>query len=99
MRILLFSLCLLLSLPVALAQTGRYQAVVIPEAGRSGQNANLSARVLILDTVEGHLWSWGENATLSDHDGRPRFGTALIYQGRIKPGIRMGEVIETYGGK
>jgi len=99
MRTLLFSLCLLLSLPTALAQTGRYQAVVIPEAGRTGQNANLSSRVLILDTVEGHLWSWGENEALYDHSGKPRFGAALIYQGRIKPGTRMGEVIETSGEK
>jgi len=99
MRTLLFSLCLLLNLPTALAQTGRYQAVAIPEAGRTGQNANLSSRVLILDTAEGHLWSWGENEALYDHSGKPRFGAALIYQGRIKPGTKMGEVIETSGEK
>ena len=99
MRTLLFSLCLLLSLPTALAQTGRYQAVVIPEAGRTAQNANLSSRVLILDTVEGHLWIWGENEALYDRSGKPRFGAALIYQGRIRQGTRMGEVIETYGEK
>lgn len=97
MRTLLFGLCLLLSLPTALAQTGRYQAVVIPEAARSGQNASLGSRVLILDTVEGHLWSWGENEALYDHGGKPRFGTALIYQGRIKPGTKMGEVMEASG--
>jgi len=52
---------------------------------------------LILDTVEGHLWSWGENEALYDHGGKPRFGAALIYQGRIKAGTKMGEVIEASG--
>jgi hypothetical protein len=95
MRTRLFLIILLLFLPPAFAETSRYQAVVIPEAGRTGQSANLSSRVFILDTVEGHLWTWGENeAIYNDIGGKPRFGTALIYQGRVKPGTKMGEVIE-----
>ena len=94
MRIMLFLITLLIFLPPTFAETSRYQAVVIPEAGKAGQNANLSSRVFILDTVEGHLWTWGENEAIYNEAGKPRFGTALIYQGRVKPGSKMGEVIE-----
>ena len=94
MRVVLILVFLFTLLPTAFAESGRYQAVVIPEAGRAGQNASLNSRVLILDTVEGHLWIWGENETIYDKNGKPRFGTALTYQGRVRPGSKVGEIIE-----
>lgn len=95
MRILLIALLagLLWSTP-GRADGGRYQAVVIPEAGKTGPSSSLSARVMILDTVEGHLWTWSENEPLLDGGGKPQFGTVLIYQGRVRPGTRMGEVMD-----
>jgi hypothetical protein len=79
---------------IAVAEGGRYQAVVIPEAGRSAGTGSLTTRVFILDTVDGHLWIWGEREAIYDQAGKPRFGTSLIYQGRVRPGQKMGEVIE-----
>lgn len=94
MRTLLLSLVLVAAPLAALAEGGRYQAVAIPDASRSAQAANVNPKVLILDTVEGHLWTWGENETVFDSAGRPQLGTALIYQGRVRPGSKMGDVIE-----
>ncbi|MDX1654167.1 MAG: hypothetical protein R3310_03020 [Candidatus Competibacteraceae bacterium] len=69
---------------------GRYQAVVIPPAaGSSGEGAE----VLILDTREGHFWSWSANQLLRDSQGRPRIGNTLVYRGQVQPGQRPGEVI------
>lgn len=78
---------------------GRYQAVVVPQAARGSQSASLNAKVLILDSRDGHLWTWSEGEALYGSDGRPQFGTVLIYQGRIRPGSRMGEVIERFVDK
>lgn len=83
----------------ATPSAGRYQAVVVPQAGRSAQSAALNAKVLILDSRDGHLWTWSEGEALYGSDGRPQFGTVLIYQGRIRPGSRMGEVIEQFVDK
>ncbi len=85
---------LLASSSMVLAEGGRYQAVSISESSKSGLGSNINAKVLILDTVEGHLWTWGENETVFDSAGKPQLGTALIYQGRVRPGSKMGEVIE-----
>jgi MYXO-CTERM domain-containing protein len=81
--------------PVARAdETGRYQAIALLEGGRAGTSGSLQPRVLILDTVEGHLWIWEENVRLEAQGRPPSFGTALVYQGRVRPGTRIGEVIE-----
>jgi hypothetical protein len=73
---------------------GRYQAVSLLEGGRTGASGNLQPRVLILDTVEGHLWTWEENVRLEQPGKPPAFGTAIVYQGRVRPGTRIGEVVE-----
>lgn len=39
--------------------------------------------VLILDTQEGHLWLWGVHKDI---------GVTLVYQGRISPGEKAGDV-------
>lgn len=76
----------------ALAEGGRYQAVVMHEGGRTGTSGNLYPRVFLIDTVEGHLWTWEENTRLGGPD-KGTFGTALIYQGRVSPGARPGDVV------
>lgn len=93
MRFLSILLALVV-LPVAAAEDGRYEAVVIPQAGRPGQSSSLYPKVFILDTREGHLWTWSENEAIYEDARTPRFGSALIYQGRLRPGTRMGEIVD-----
>jgi hypothetical protein len=80
---------------LAADDTGRYSAFVMHEGGRSGTSGSLQPRVFIIDTVEGHLWTWEENTRIEEPGKRPSFGTGLVYQGRVRPGTRMGEVIDS----
>ncbi|MGD2125668.1 MAG: hypothetical protein PVG99_06280 [Desulfobacteraceae bacterium] len=43
--------------------------------------------VFILDTKEGHYWIWGGSGSSG--------AVSLIYGGRVRPGKRMGEIIES----
>lgn len=54
----------------------------------------MNAKVLILDTQEGHFWTWSENELLQGKSGERRYGNALIYRGKVRPGKQMGEVID-----
>jgi hypothetical protein len=72
---------------------GRYAAVALVEGQRMAGTGSLQPRVLILDTVEGHLWTWEENVRLDQPGKAPAFGAAVIYQGRVRPGTRIGEVV------
>lgn len=73
---------LLIALAIAPAMVAdafeRYQAIVIQEGP--------SPRVLIMDTREGHLWTWTETIRASDQE--------LRYQGKVRVGKRAGEVIQ-----
>lgn len=81
----------LLALPaVAAAEDGRYEA--LPLAGAEGNQGG--GRALILDTREGHVWVWSENELLTAPDGSRRYGAGFIYQGKLRPGTRPGELIE-----
>ncbi len=103
-RATLLTLALSIASPWSLAQdpntttqaSGRYQAVVVPQGGRGAQTGSLNAKVLILDSQAGHLWIWSEGEAIYGAEGRPQFGTVLIYQGKIRPGSRMGEVIDQF---
>jgi hypothetical protein len=86
-------LLLVLAATPSLAADERYQVVSIPEAGRPLQSGGAHAKVFILDTAEGHMWTWGENDFLPGGDRK--LGSALIYQGRLKPGKQAGEIIES----
>lgn len=69
----------------ATAADGRYQAVPIDPGQGFG-----SDKVLLLDTVSGHLWIWIESPAVEDDPG----GRFLIYQGQLAPGKKMGDIIE-----
>ncbi len=72
--------------PTLAASEGRYQVLPLTdEAGGVG-----SDRVFIIDTVSGHLWTWTEVPAGDGSSG----GRFLIYQGQVKPGAKIGEVIE-----
>jgi hypothetical protein len=72
------------------AGAGRYEA--LPLAGADGGKGG--GRALILDTRDGHVWVWSENELITAPDGSRRYGSGFIYQGRLRPGTRPGEMIE-----
>ena len=67
-------------------ELGRYQVVALPKVEGEPTYA------LIIDTKEGHIWTWGES---NREKGTSKVGRYLIYQGKVKPGSRMGEVIKS----
>ena len=83
---------LLLSASV-LAEDGRYQA--LPLAGTDGGKGG--GRAFVLDTRDGHVWIWSENELITASDGRRRYGSGFIYQGKLRPGSQPGEMIEQQG--
>jgi hypothetical protein len=62
---------------------GRYTAILI--GGQDGR----SSVVFILDTKEGHIWTWGL-AVVS----MKKVVERITYKGRVRPGKEMGEIIE-----
>ncbi len=72
---------------------GRYRAIVLHEGGSSNNSATLAPKVFILDSRDGHMWTWEQNARKRTPKGGLSFGNALIYQGRVRPGKTAGEVI------
>lgn len=65
---------------------GRYQMIRLVKGDQS------RAAVMILDTANGHLWEWQETTTAKGSEGR----AAITYLGRLEPGAKPGEVIESY---
>jgi hypothetical protein len=74
----------------ALAEDGRYEA--LPLAGADGGKGG--GRALILDTRDGYVWVWSENELLNSPNGQRRYGSGFIYQGKLHPGTKPGEIIE-----
>lgn len=69
------------------SEEGRYQTVSIPKDA----NSVSADRIFIIDTKEGHMWLWVEFPVVSNvSEG----GRILIYQGKVKPGKKMGDIIE-----
>lgn len=90
MTTFLFSL---IATPVMAAEVGRYQAVPMDSDG-PGRG---SGRVLIIDTQEGHVWTWSGNELLGDGGSGRRYGSAFVYQGKVRPGNKNGEVLDLPG--
>lgn len=73
------------------ADNGRYQAIPLDaEAASRG-----GSRVLIIDSQEGHVWTWSGNELISDSGSGRRYGAAFIYQGKVRPGNKAGEIIDS----
>ena len=49
---------LLMALPAAAEEYGRYRAIVMQEGGRTGQSGSFSPKVFIIDSKDGHIWTW-----------------------------------------
>lgn len=75
------------------ADDGRYQAFVLQEAGSSGGSVTLMPSVFIIDSRDGHMWIWEKNMPLPGADGKRGFGTLITYQGQVKPGSKIGDII------
>lgn len=76
------------------ADIGRYQA--IPLEGEAA--ARGGSRVLIVDSQQGHIWTWSGNELMPDSGSGRRYGAAFIYQGKVRPGNKTGEVMDTQSG-
>lgn len=74
--------------PTKGSEVGRYQAIVFEKKGDFDND-----KVLILDTKDGHLWVWSEQAEIS---GVRDFMRSIIYHGKLTPGKKMGDVVEMY---
>lgn len=93
MKIVLFLMalgCGSIFTPLSAADTGRYQAVSLDGEGPGRSDS----RVLIIDTQEGHVWTWSGNELIGDGGIGRRYGSAFIYQGKVRPGIKNGEVMD-----
>lgn len=94
MKTLIFLATLLstsIATSVVAADVGRYQAVPIDGEG-PGRG---SGRVLIIDTQEGHVWTWSGNELLGDGGSGRRYGSAFVYQGKVLPGNKNAEVLKS----
>jgi hypothetical protein len=70
--------------PLAAAEQ-RYQAVPLSDGSDLGPE-----KIVILDTTAGHLWVWTESPATPSSSG----GRYLIYQGQLRPGAKMGDIIQ-----
>lgn len=77
MRHFLTVLACLMATSLLASENGRYQAEVI-QGGATPQ-------VMLLDTRDGHFWTWSQTIRGSDQQ--------LRYQGRLRPGVSEGETI------
>lgn len=75
-------ICVLLMAGPLPAEEGRYQAVSF------GREDSTGFSVFILDTKEGHCWTWTKSLFGDKSTG------SIRYEGRIKPGEKPGEIIQ-----
>ena len=86
--ILSLMLVMMINTNAMAGEMGRYQALVVQES-----KGSTLPKVLIIDTIEGHLWTWAESYTKVTAQGG-EVGTFLEYQGKLRPGQKMGDRIE-----
>ena len=91
----IFSVFTIASPVVADDGINRYQAVVLHEGGQGNQFGKLLPKVFIIDSKDGHMWILDHNTKLHNpKKGGFALGSVLTYQGRVRPGKKMGEVVE-----
>jgi hypothetical protein len=74
---------LVMGIPSAAAEAGRYQALEINVGKKTEYN------IFILDTKEGHMWLLETKESRLDG----KLSGNLKYQGKLRPGKKAGEVI------
>jgi hypothetical protein len=85
--ILLFGI--LVSQIVFAEENGRYQMIVMPKV-----NSLDADKIVVLDTKEGHIWTWSNYQKVQ---GVSEGGRYLTYQGKVRTGQKSGEVIYKEG--
>ena len=91
----IFSLTLLMAQPASADEEyGRYRAIVLNEGGQSSVTGSVVPRVFVIDSKEGHMWTLDQKTKLHGLKGDFTLGTVLIYQGQVRPGKKMGEIVE-----
>ena len=68
-------------------EEGRYQAVNITAL-------EPAMVVFIIDTKEGHIWTWG---AMFQEDPERKITSALVYEGKVRPGKASGELVDGRG--
>lgn len=82
---------------VAAQSLGRYQAMLIQVGDPT---ARVYPKVFIFDTQNGDMWLWYQEAAgeSSATKGAPTGGvrSSLLYQGKLRQGREMGDVLFTH---
>ena len=92
--LLLLSVLLIVRPASAEEEYGRYRAIVLNEAGQASSSGSVVPRVFIIDSKEGHMWTLDQKTKLHNLKGNFTLGTVLTYQGRVRPGKKMGDIVE-----
>ncbi len=74
---------------------GRYRAIIMQEEGRKGigQATNSFPKVFVIDSKDGHMWTWEEKKRIQGIKKNFTLGTVLTYQGRVTPGDKIGDIV------
>jgi hypothetical protein len=87
MKIIIVLAILLIATTVFSQEVGRYQAVAMSKnQSDSGDN------IFIIDTKEGYLWNYRGYASIPSIGQKG--GRDIIYLGKVKPGKKIGDIIE-----
>ncbi len=80
---------------LSIAGDERYQVVILQQRGGGGETTNHSkSKVFILDSKFGDMWTWEDRSKFTTNDGKMAFGTRITYQGKLKPGKEIGEIVD-----
>ena len=92
--LLLLSVLLVVRPATADEEYGRYRAIVLNESGQVSSSGSVVPRVFIIDSKEGHMWTLDQKTKLHNLKSGFTLGTVLTYQGQVRPGKKMGEIVE-----
>ncbi|WP_305910106.1 hypothetical protein Q9L42_001950 [Methylomarinum sp. Ch1-1] len=96
---MLVFLMVLLPISVEAEEDGRYHAIVLHEGGRTGQSGSFMPKVFIIDSKQGHMWTWEQKTKLQTPKGEFALGTVLTYQGQVRPGKQIGDMVDQAVGR
>lgn len=75
---------------LSIADDDRYEVAILQHGGSESSHS----KVFILDSKLGHMWTWEERSKFTTNDGKMAFGTRITYQGQLKPGKEIGEIVD-----
>jgi hypothetical protein len=91
--ILLLTVILMPHHVLADEEYGRYRAIVL-HGDQTNSSGNVVPRVFIIDSKEGHMWTLDQKTKLHNLKNDFTLGTVLTYQGKVRPGKKMGDIVE-----